>query len=294
MISIIINCHNGSKYLRETLQSIINQDYNNYEVIFWNNNSTDESKGIYQNFQKLYKDKNLRYFENLSKLPLYQARNEALKLVKGNFICFLDTDDMWLKNKLLQNLNKFQENNYDIVFSNIFILNQKNNKKEIYIKKNIHEENIYESLINNYNANLISIMIKKSVIEKENYLFNPEFDHIGDFDFILRMAKKYKFGYISEPLAVYRLHENNLTRLNRLNEINEMDVWIKRNVLGLNHQEIQPIRNKSLERKFIHYKINGETLNSLSIFFKISLRLKIKLFILFFLPKKIIEKILSF
>ena len=294
MISIIINCHNGSKYLRETLQSIINQDYNNYEVIFWNNNSTDESKGIYQNFQKLYKDKNLRYFENLSKLPLYQARNEALKLVKGNFICFLDTDDMWLKNKLLQNLNKFQENNYDIVFSNIFILNQKNNKKKIYIKKNIHEEKIYESLINNYNASLISIMIKKSVIEKENYLFNPEFDHIGDFDFILRMAKKYKFGYISEPLAVYRLHENNLTRLNRLNEINEMDVWIKRNVLGLNHQEIQPIRNKSLERKFIHYKINGETLNSLSIFFKTSLRLKIKLFILFFLPKKIIEKILSF
>ena len=294
MISIIINCHNGSKYLRETLQSIINQDYNNYEVIFWNNNSTDESKGIYQNFQKLYKDKKLRYFENLSKLPLYQARNEALKLVKGNFICFLDTDDMWLKNKLLQNLNKFQENNYDIVFSNIFILNQKNNKKKIYIKKNIHEEKIYESLINNYNASLISIMIKKSVIEKENYLFNPEFDHIGDFDFILRMAKKYKFGYISEPLAVYRLHENNLTRLNRLNEINEMDVWIKRNVLGLNHQEIQPIRNKSLERKFIHYKINGETLNSLSIFFKTSLRLKIKLFILFFLPKKIIEKILSF
>ena len=294
MISIIINCHNGSKYLRETLQSIINQDYNNYEVIFWNNNSTDESKGIYQNFQKLYKDKNLRYFENSSKLPLYQARNEALKLVKGNFICFLDTDDMWLKNKLLQNLNKFQENNYDIVFSNIFILNQKNNKKEIYIKKNIHEEKIYKSLINNYNASLISIMIKKSVIEKENYLFNPEFDHIGDFDFILRMAKKYKFGYISEPLAVYRLHENNLTRLNRLNEINEMDDWIKRNVLGLSHQEIKPIRNKSLERKFIHYKINGETLNSLSIFFKISLRLKIKLFILFFLPKKIIEKILSF
>jgi glycosyltransferase involved in cell wall biosynthesis len=294
MISIIINCHNGSRYLRETLQSIINQDYNNYEVIFWNNNSTDESKDIYQNFQKLYKDKNLRYFENLSEIPLYQARNEALKLVKGNFICFLDSDDIWLKNKLFQNLKKFKENNYDIVFSNIFILNQKSNKKEIYIKKNIYEEKIYESLINNFNASLISIMIKKSVIEKENSLFNPEFDHIGDFDFILRMSKKYKFGYISEPLAVYRLHENNLTRLNRLNEINEMESWINRNVLGLDHQEIQPIRNKSLERKFIYYKINGEILNSFSIFLKISLRLKIKLFILFFLPKRILERILSF
>ena len=149
-------------------------------------------------------------------------------------------------------------------------------------------------MINDYNASLISIMIKKSVIEKENYLFNPKFDHIGDFDFILRMAKKYKFGYISEPLAVYRLHENNLTRNNRLNEFNERDVWIKNNVLGLNHQEIQPIKNKSLERKFVHYKINGEILNSLSIFLKISLRLKIKLFILFFLPKKIVERILSF
>ena len=65
----------------------------------------------------------------MSKLPLYQARNEALKLVKGNFICFLDTDDMWLKSKLLQNLNKFQENNYDIVFSNIFIKSKKNKKE---------------------------------------------------------------------------------------------------------------------------------------------------------------------
>tara|TARA_B100001248_G_C27352710_1_gene442175 strand:- start:35 stop:778 length:744 start_codon:yes stop_codon:yes gene_type:complete len=245
-------------------------------------------------FQKLYKDKNLRYFENSYKLPLYEARNEALKLANGNFICFLDTDDLWLKNKLLKNLNKFKENNYDIIFSNIFILKQKSKKKEIYIKKDIDENKIYESLIKNFNASLISIMIKKSVIEKEKYLFNPKFDHIGDYDFILRMAKKYKFGYISEPLAIYRIHENNLTRKNRLNEINEMDTWIKQNVLDLNLKEIQPIKNKSLERKFIHHKINGEFLNSFSIFSKISLKLKLKFFILFFLPKKIIEKILSF
>ena len=104
MISIIINCHNGSKYLRETLQSIINQDYNNYEEYSGTIILLMKVKNL-QNFQKLYKDKNLRYFENSSKLPL-SSKKRALKISKGNFICFLDTDDMWLKNKLLQNLNK--------------------------------------------------------------------------------------------------------------------------------------------------------------------------------------------
>lgn len=291
-VSIIVNCHNGAKYLSDALNSIINQTYKNYEVIFWNNASTDDSKIIYQNFQKTYNEKKLIYFENSIKLSLYHARNEALKLVRGDFICFLDADDMWLQDKLLHNLNKFKEGNYDIIFSNIFITYKK--KKNIYIKKKIDEKKIYENLIKKYNASLVSIMIKKTIIEKQIHNFNPEYDHIGDFDFILRMAKKHKFGYISEPLAVYRLHEDNLTRTNRINEINEMDVWIKNNTLGLSHKEIKPIKNKILERKLIYYRLNGDILKALLIFFKISFKLKIKLSIVFFIPKKILDRALSF
>ena len=294
MISIIINCHNGSKYLAKTIQSIIDQDYQNFEVIFWNNKSTDASKNIYFSFKEKYKNINFRYYENSQKLSLYQARNEALKKVRGDFICFLDTDDLWLKNKLNVNLEKFKKGEYDIIFSNIYILNQKKNTQNTYIKKKLNEKKIYKSLLNNFNASLVSMMIKKSVFDNKKNSFDSNFDHIGDFDFILRMSKKYKFGYIEKPLAIYRLHDNNLTKKNRLNEIEELETWVENNNLKLNKKEIMPINNKLLERKFIYFKLLGEFKKSLIIYSKINLKLKLKLFILIFLPKKVLEKILSF
>jgi|688.fasta_scaffold179769_3 glycosyltransferase involved in cell wall biosynthesis len=294
MISIIINCYNGEKYLRESFQSIVNQSYKKFEIIFWNNCSTDKSKEIFVFFKKKYPEISFRYFESSNKTSLYQARNLAIEKAQGKFICFLDADDFWSENKLVRNLEKFDNGDYDIIFSNVFILNEKNKNKVIYIKHDIKEDQIQKKIINNFNASLLSLMIKRTIFENENIIFNPNYDHIGDFDFILRMSKKYKFGYINEPLATYRLHENNLTKKNRLNEIKELETWAYFNNLNLNKKELWPIRNKILERKIIYYKLSGEIKKSLESFLKINLKLKIKLSVLFLIPNKILKRILSF
>ena len=96
LVSVIMNCHNGEKYLKDSVNSILKQSYKNWELIFWDNLSTDNSKKIIKNF----KDKRIRYFKSKNFFNLYEARNHALKKARGKFISFLDTDDWWLRNKI--------------------------------------------------------------------------------------------------------------------------------------------------------------------------------------------------
>ena len=75
LITIILNCYNGEKYLNDALRSILKQSYKNWELIFWDNKSTDKSKKIFKSF----KDKRLRYFYSNKHTSLYEAKNLAIK-----------------------------------------------------------------------------------------------------------------------------------------------------------------------------------------------------------------------
>ena len=102
LVSVIMNCHNGEAFLREAIQSVLKQKYKKWELIFWDNNSRDASAQIF----KSYKDKRLKYYFRKKKVSLYESRNSAIKKAKGEFIAFLDQDDIWLPNKLFLQINK--------------------------------------------------------------------------------------------------------------------------------------------------------------------------------------------
>ena len=91
LVSIIVNCYNGEKYLRETIDSILNQTYHNYEVIFWDNQSTDSTASII----KSYKNERFNFYYAPKHTTLGEARNLALDKIKGQFLTFLDSDDVW-------------------------------------------------------------------------------------------------------------------------------------------------------------------------------------------------------
>ena len=93
LISILMNCFNGEKYLEEALNSVFQQTYENWELIFWDNNSNDKSKQIISSF----KDKRIRIFTSLVHTNLGEARKEAYKKVQGDYLAFLDVDDIWAK-----------------------------------------------------------------------------------------------------------------------------------------------------------------------------------------------------
>jgi glycosyltransferase involved in cell wall biosynthesis len=81
LVSVIMNCYNGEKYLKKSIDSVINQDYKNWELIFYDNTSTDSSRDIFFNYKKF--DKRFKYFKSKKKEKLGLARSNALKKIKG-------------------------------------------------------------------------------------------------------------------------------------------------------------------------------------------------------------------
>ena len=118
LVSIIVNCFNGSKYLQECLQSIKNQKYKNYELIFWDNCSTDNSKKIF--FK--YKHKRFKYYKSKKKTNLSKARNLAIRKSSGKWLAFIDCDDIWYPNKLSEFAKFFDNENIGVLFSDYYIL----------------------------------------------------------------------------------------------------------------------------------------------------------------------------
>ena len=147
LVSVIMNCHNGEKFLKDSLKSLLKQSYKNWELIFFDNNSSDNSKKII----KLYKDKRIKFFLSKKKVNLYNARNLAIKKSTGKYISFLDVDDLWDKNKLKLQLNYLKKNKeFKIIYSNYTVLDESQNRRYKKYYKNLNSGYITQSLLKNY------------------------------------------------------------------------------------------------------------------------------------------------
>ncbi len=220
-VSIIINCLNGEKYLQHALNSVLKQKYKKFEVIFIDNCSSDSSAKIY----KKIKDKRFKYFKTHKKIKLYQARNLALKKAKGDYIAFLDTDDWW-NNNFLNSRKKFFLSNkeYGFSFSNCLHYYENTNKFETFSKKKLPSGYILDNLLKYYFVKLSTIIIKKEMLK--NYKFNPFYNIIGDYDFIIKIAKKYKGMSFQNNLVNIRIHKNNFSHNNRKMFYEEFKHWL--------------------------------------------------------------------
>ena len=222
LISIVMNCHNGEKYLKDSLNSIINQTYENWELIFFDNISSDRSKKILDQFN----DQRIKYYQSEKFINLYDARNLAVEKCNGNFVSFLDTDDMWVQDKLEKQINFIKKNsNYKILYTNYYVL--KNNEKKIMYKKELPSGFITQKLLDFYGIGINTAFLAKSIFEQYN--FKKDLNIIGDFDFFIQTSKKFQIGYISDPLTFYRIHENSFTKKNYKMYINELSNWIREN-----------------------------------------------------------------
>ena len=222
IISIIMNCYNGEAFLNEAINSITKQTFENWELIFFDNNSKDNSEKIVKSF----KDSRIKYFKSDRLLNLYDARNLAVKKTNGDYISFLDTDDMWTKDILEKQINFIKKNsNYKIVYSNYYVLN--NNEKKIMYKNELPSGFITQKLLDFYGIGINTAFLDKSIFDQYN--FKKDLNIIGDFDFFIKTSKKFEIGYISDPLTFYRIHENSFTKKNYKMYINELSNWIREN-----------------------------------------------------------------
>ena len=132
LVSVIMTCHNGELYLKKALDSLLQQTYSEWELIFYDNCSTDSSFKIIKN----YKDSRIKYFKSNNLVNLGTVRKLAMEKCKGSFVAFLDVDDYWSNNKLKRQIDTFKlKENVDIIYSNYNIV--ENNQIKKIKKKNI-------------------------------------------------------------------------------------------------------------------------------------------------------------
>ena len=251
MISIIMNSHNGENFIERSIRSILNQTYKNWELIFWDNKSNDNSLKIINQFN----DDRIKYFYSKNYDKLYKARNLALKKAKGEFIAFLDVDDTWEKNKLQVQSDDIIKNKADISFSNYWEL--KKNKKKIF-KKSLTAKNINNQILNNYPIGILTVLIKSDVFFKKNFFFDESYEIIGDFDFFFRLSTKVKFSCVNLPLATYFIHSNNLSIKKLDLEIEEFNNWILNNNQILNNNKNKIFENQNI--RICNYLLNDKKL----------------------------------
>lgn len=291
LVSIIVNCLNGEKYLRQAIRSIVNQSYKNWEVIFWDNCSTDKSYKIIKSF----KSRKIKYYKSQKITKLYEARNLAIRKAKGKFISFLDVDDLWLPKKLEKQINLFNRNKkLTLVYTNQYLLNDKTNKRSIYAKNILPSGLITQEILDNYKIGILTTLIKKDYFKSES--FNKGKEIIGDFEFFVKLSLKKYIGSIQEPLACFRIHEKNISRNKTALFIKELEHWVKKNK---NNKTIKKFNLNGVYLQIQILKIKNfifkkEKIKAFIEILKLPLSIKkIKFISLLIMPLKIVKKIYS-
>ncbi len=201
-VSIIVNCYNSDEYLSESLDSVFAQSFSNWEIVFWDNNSTDKSAEI----AKSYGNK-LNYYKSNKTTTLYEARNYALAHCNGEYIAFIDCDDIWIENKLEKQI-ELAMSGYDIVYGGYNSID-----RDGRITSEWSNEFISGDLTNVlFRKNLISIgcaLVKKSLLDKIK--FDPYYDLLGDFDLWVRLSLENQIGALPLIVELSRQHSSNIS-----------------------------------------------------------------------------------
>ncbi len=230
LVSIIMNCRNSAKYLREALDSVYRQTFKDYEIIFWDNQSTDGSSKIARSFGDP-----LKYFRGEEFLPLGAARNKAIEKATGKYIAFLDCDDIWLPKKLEKQVALLESNqSLGLVYSDCYFIDSAGTvaEKTFFFNKKPFRGMVFKELLQENVIAILTAVFTREAIKKAGVL-NPKYEIGEEYDLWLRIAQYYPIDFVEQPLAKYRIHGESATSKNRvLNYKEDLQIrgyWLKQN-----------------------------------------------------------------
>jgi glycosyltransferase involved in cell wall biosynthesis len=290
LVTIICLCYDHETFVIETLNSVINQSYNNIELIIVDDFSTDNSRQVIKNW--LINFPEIKFITNEKNLGNTKSFNKALNLAKGDYIIDLAADDVLLPNCVYFQLEKFEKSNFSnlgVVYGNAELITENGSFDSYYFavdntKKVIEKRvigNIYINVLSGGNSLCsVSAMIKKEVLEDLNGF--DENLYYEDLDFWIRASRKYNFDFVDAVLVQKRTVGNSLGSLfhlksDRAKKINYSTYLILKKALKLNKTKAE---NKALLKR-IHFEIvlnyNARNFGLLVkfMFLEISIRYKI-------------------
>ena len=201
-VSILMNAYNAQKYLKDAIDSIYAQTFQDWEIIFIDNCSTDDSKLIVDGY-----DDKIKYFKTPKNIPLGEARNFGLTHCNNEYLAFLDTDDIWLVNKLEVQVDLMDKNTkLQMCYSGVIYIDENSNEKKRFIPQ-AETGYVLREQLKRYEINMQSVIIRNNI----EIDFNKTMQFSPDFDLFIKIASMYDIGVIKEYLVKYRKVENSLT-----------------------------------------------------------------------------------
>ncbi|NQT29339.1 MAG: glycosyltransferase [Candidatus Saganbacteria bacterium] len=201
-VSVVMNCFNGEKYLREALDSVFAQTYKDWEIIFWDNCSTDKSAKI----AKSYGEK-VKYFKSEQTVPITVARNKAFSEARGDYVAILDVDDLWLPEKLERQIPLFESNpRVSVVFCDAIYFNDSGPLFSSFKIVNPKRGRVFAEMLRGNFTTSATLVYRKKFLESPPYLYeNENFCASEDYEVLLRCAYHHEFDYVDLPLAKRRV-----------------------------------------------------------------------------------------
>ena len=216
IVSIITPVFNSQYFLKECIESVISQTYKDWEMLIIDDCSNDASRRIINSFTK--KESRIRSFFLKKNIGPAMARNIGLKNARGNYIAFLDSDDLWLSRKLEKQIFFMRTNNIAFSYTSYQIISEKGTVLKNLIK--VPKKMSYESYLKNTIIGCLTVIVDKS---KVGFFEMPDLRSSHDMALWLLIMKRgfHAFG-LNENLAKYRI-VNNSNTFNKFNA--SMDVW---------------------------------------------------------------------
>lgn len=246
-VTVFMPVYNREKYLKETIESILNQTFQDFEFLIIDDGSTDKSVDII----KSYIDSRIKLVINETNLKIPKTRNKGLELAIGEYIALMDSDDISVSNRLQKQV-EFMDKHPEIGACGSWIKLFESDSMVIKYPKNT-EEIKANMLFNNSIANP-STIIRKSFINKYNLSYNINYICSEDYDFWTRCLKYFPIENLQEILLLYRVHKKQTSTI-CLKEMNNFDIEILKNLLS--NLGIVPTE----EEKNLHKSILNRTYN---------------------------------
>jgi alpha-1,3-rhamnosyltransferase len=206
LISVIIPSYNHKEFIEKTIKSVINQSYENIELIVIDDGSKDGSNEL---ISKLKQEFNFYYIHRKNK-GLIKTLNEALSLAKGDYISMLGSDDYFYETKIEKQVSFFEQNrDFALCYSNLTYIDKDDKIIKEGKTKHFKTGFVFSDLINKNFIPLPTVMISADVI-REAGGFDERF-FLEDYPLWLKISQKYKIGFLLESLTYYRLHDNNVS-----------------------------------------------------------------------------------
>jgi glycosyltransferase involved in cell wall biosynthesis len=210
LVSVLMNCYNGERYLNEAIDSVYAQTYQNFEILFIDNCSIDDSAKIAREY-----DHRLKYYKTHKNISLGEARNWAMQFVAGKYLAFLDVDDLWLPQKLQLQVEQLENNlDYNLSYTGNYIIDE----KSIVVGKKRPKLNsgyVFPALLKRYEINQQTVLLR---FDRRYCYFSGEYNFCPDYNIFMRVSAEFEVGVINQCLVNYRKHSLSLTS-------NKVDRW---------------------------------------------------------------------